>query len=1120
MKFVLFCLILLITGDSSPIYLTDVVGQISRVSTSPNDSFEWIIRPNVQLDSVMFVFNSIVINTAQLTIYDLNIESPLFSCAACGQLLPPIFTSRTGVVSIKLQGVSGTSFTSSSFSLQYVGQVSSGQTFSADYFRFQLNLFMGYGQLQPPLVGGQLLPKSANMTWLISVSAPTITFSLASLLFPSDSKTTITIYDGSSMSRPILFAGSASNQFSDYWISTTSSFALVILSNPEKDEKIQLKIDYFADMELYRCGSLNIPDTLVSNSMRITDGSKSTNNLRRGAYCEWLIKPIRSGPINLLFRWVSLKPGARVVVYDNSEPSGFALWDSLGTFTVVPPPIISTGDSLYITYSSNTLLASSFLGFQGDYYSGYQLTPGVGTKQEFYSMSSALGIRLPDRVSSVTQTKYASGFEYSYLIHPQSSTSSIILFFNSLSFPNCGDRLEIYDGRSPDPNNLLGVFCGITPYKWLYALSGQMLIRFIANSDNSRNASFDLSYYSDGPNYHCGFTTNPAILTSSSMIITDGSHSSEFMYPNEQCEWIISPNGENYGLFLYFERLNINGGGILRVYDGIESDANMLIDMNNARVVPVPVYSHLSNKVRIIFSTSSNTGPGTGFSLSYFSINSIHTGPGDDVIKLYSSSYSSLSLPKNIFTSQSVGTNYTWHINPLDSSDPIYFLFKFASISDCMESINVYKGSPTQRGSKIMTILCDSRTPYYWGSFVKVLEGEIVVEFQSSPLSSSLSPTESDFQLAYFTKDSASYQCGIARNPLRLNMFSYFISDGTKSNEKMQIGDHCEWIIEIDENYVVGLEFLFIDLNGGGKLWIYDGKSDDATMLWSCLDCINTPPLLISSDHYLFIRYISPKVQSSGLGLGFQGIYWSLERDSFEKPKNSLLLLPNGFSFSTNTPLYINQTDAWNLTLSEEFTSLIHYPSYQSLSDYSNFHLEDGRDALLMNELYPSSYRQYTCGVFESKKHATLTTSTTILNSSQSLDSYLSYHQSTMKMSEIFGSWTPVDNGNINIYPANSCVYILDSGPIIRSITINIEQFSKNTHGHLRIYGGLTGTDHLVANIFETRMKRSKILLPCGKGLIIIDSNSTNTSLPVDYGFRISYALNKDYGKDCKKYSK
>lgn len=1118
MKFLLFLLFFLQLVTGQTILLTNVVGGISRVINSPNDSFEWIIRPNVQLDYVMFIFNSIAINTAQLTIYDVNIESPLFTCSACGQLLPPIFTSKTGIVSIKLQGVAGTSFTSSSFILQYVGQVSSGQILKAEYFKFLVNLYMGYGQIIPPLVGGQILPKSSNMTWLINVPAPTITFSLASLRIPSNSQVTVTIYDGSSTSRPVIFAGSSSTQQSDYWISTTSSSALVVLFNPEKDEVMSLQLDYFADMELYRCGSLNIPDNLMSNSMRITDGSKSTNNLRRGAYCEWLIKPLQIGPVNLLFRWVSLKPGARVIVYDSPDTSGIVLWDSFGTFTVVPPPIISSGTSLYVTYTSNTLLASSFLGFQGDYYSGYHLTPGVGTKQEFYSMSSAIGLKLPDRLSSITQPNYKSGFDYSYLIQPQSTTSPIVLFFNYLSFPDCGDKLEVYDGRGVDPGKLLGVFCSATPYRWLYAPSGQMLIRFTANFDSSRNASFDLSYYSDGPNYHCGFTTNPAIITSISRIITDGSHSSEPIYANQQCEWIVSPIGENYGIFLYFERLNINGGGLLKIYDGEEADTNLLISMKSARVVPVPIYTQRSHKVKIVYSSSSTPGIGTGFSLSYFSINSYHTGPGDDVIKIYSSSYASLTLPKNVVTKKSIGTNYTWYINPSDSSDPIYFLFKTASISNCMESIIVYEGSPTVKTSKILTISCSGVNPSYrWGSLVKVQNGEMVVDFISSTISTSLSPTESDFQLAYFSTNGASFQCGIARNPLRLNLFSYFISDGTKIDEKMQIGDSCEWIIEIERNYIVAIEILFIDLRGGGKLWFFDGISDTASILWSCFDCINTPPLLLSTNNELFIRYTSPTVNSMGIGFGFQAIYWSLERDSYISPADSLLLLPRGFSFSTKVPLFINQTDAWNLTLSEDLTTLIHYPSYKTESEYSDLDIEDSRNPFL-KELYSSYHRQYTCGVIYNQR-STLKTSTTLLHSSQSMNKYLAYTNDTkITISQINGAWTQGNDADI-LFPTNACVYLLDSGSIIRSITLNVEQFTANTVGHLRIYGGITGTDRLVVDLFQTRNKKLKILLPCGKGLVIIDSNSTNSSLPVDYGFRISYALNKDFGKACKKYS-
>jgi hypothetical protein len=857
----------------------------------------------------------------------------------------------------------------------------------------------------------------------------------------------------------------------------------------------------------------------------------------------------------LLLRWVSLRPGARVTVYDSSDTSGYVLWNSVNAFAIVPPPILSTGNSLYITYTSNTLLASSFLGFQGDYYTAYSLTPGAGTRQEFYSMSSAIGIRLPDRLSTITQPKYVASFEYSYLIQPQSSSSPVMLFFNSLNFPNCGDRLEIYDGKVIDSSKLLGVFCSVTtPYQWLLAPSGQMLIRFIANADESRNASFDLSYYSDGPNYHCGFTTNPAILRATSMLITDGSQSSEVIYSNQYCEWIISPNGDNHGLFLYFDRLDISAGGELIIYDGTEYGANVLLQISGATVVPVPVFSDQSTSVRVVFSTSSAIGIGTGFSLAYYSMNYLHTGPGDDVIKIFSSSYSSLTLPRDIHTRQFISSNYTWHINPTnaagagagggdDDDEPLYLLVQNASIEDCLESILVSQGNPRARGPLILEVSCNNRISppgYEWGSWIKVTGPEMVVDFISkASVSNSLTTTKSDFNLAYFTKGGESFQCGIARNPLKLTLTSYFISDGSKSKEKMHLGEVCEWMIEIagEDNFLV-FEMLSIDLRGGGQLWIFDGLNDTSTILWSCLDCVNIPPLLFTSRNQLFIRYRSPTMSSNQIGLGFQGLYWSFSKESndFDLNSDSLLLLPTGISFSPKVPRYLNETIAWNLQLSEEreYTTLTSYPSYQSTPTLSSLVMRDGRNSETMTELFQRNHQQFSCGIIEGGiMSANLQSPFSIsLSSSQTSSLYVSYNQTNKILSHLTGLWgtesfrNTMEGSSNLVRTPDTCVYILDTGQSIpRSITLNIEQFVSKSTGHLRVYGGVTGTDRLLVDLFETRTKVMKLQLPCGKGLIIIDSNSssanTSTAPMVDFGFRISYAMNNfDNGKACKKYSK
>jgi hypothetical protein len=322
---------------------------------------------------------------------------------------------------------------------------------------------------------------------------------------------------------------------------------------------------------------------------------------------------------------------------------------------------------------------------------------------------------------------------------------------------------------------------------------------------------------------------------------------------------------------------------------------------------------------------------------------------------------------------------------------------------------------------------------------------------------------------------------------------------------------------------LVVFEMLSVDLSGGGQLWIFDGLNDDSTLLWSCLSCALNPPLLFASANALFIRYRSPTIQSGDLGFGFQGLYWALSVESSGSTGlDSLLLLPHGLSFSAEVPHRLNETIGWNLIVTEESSTLAHYPFYQlTPSPTAPSDVTDGRDPNSMRELYRKENQQYSCGILKGGQ-ATIVSSSTTLSSSQSSAVYFSYNSTQRQTSSLHGSWTDLGGNDGGVAPSETCVYLLDSGPVIGSITVNVEQFVSPSVGHLRVYGGVSGTDRLLVDLFESRTKNLRLLLPCGKGLIIIDSNSSlpgASHISVDYGFKISYSLNEDSGKACRKYS-
>ena len=890
---------------------------------------------------------------------------------------------------------------------------------------------------------------------------------------------------------------------------------------------------------------------LESNSMTITDGSKSNKLMRRGESCEWHIMPLSESRITLLMNWVSLKPGARVVVYDNSEDSGVVLWDSAGTFTTVPPPLTSSRNSLYVVYTGNSQLATGYFGFNGDYYSRRADSAGIGSKQELYSMSSAIGISLPDMETG----KYRVSSSYSFLLKPLQSTGSLYVVINVLNISDCDDSIRVYDGTS-NTSPLLQTLCGSSaPIKWIEATSGSALLEFSSDSDQERSGQFDFSFFSDGTNYHCGFPTNPAVLISQSMTLTDGSSSTESLYGSQYCEWVIEPDN-SHGLVLYFERLDLRGGGALKVYDGDGVDAPKLLDISSVAAIPVMISSILSNKMKIVYSSASqpegSQPAGMGFSATYFNINEDVSGPGlDDIIKLYSSSSNSFTLPIPAQGHFPFANNYTFLIRPPALNGSLYIQVLNISITDCDESLEIYSEDKTELLMKFTCDHSDSHIEKLTGFWLEVAKGSAIVEFHSPPppygVESNLKLaryTFSNFDIAYFS-EGPSQHCGVKSNPAILSASSMPFSDGSGYDQQMHGGDVCEWLIknpyddEGDEisNYVI--EFSSNDLRGGGQLYVYDGSSDKDNLLWSCRDCNEIPQSLVTSSDVAFIRYVSPPEANINdelvwIGDGFHANYWAIKKSNgttidVTTDDYKLMSLPVGYTFHSDT--MPNETDGWLLGISDEESSLFFAPSYsyESVDTFNNT-VKDLTylDYSAKKDKPPAA----SCGFVQSSQPTTLQTSNFRAAANQWTRAVANTISSKKRILEISESYDASSFNHENltvdknpVIAASSCTYVIDTGASMQSASIWVKGLNTRVSGRLRVYGGVYGHDAELFNEAGTVNGFIGFFLPCGRGTIMLDSNMNGTELstdsPLDYYFEMTYKLTPgDHGTDCARYSK
>lgn len=365
-------------------------------SSEATKTDSWLIKPNSPSTTsrLEFVFESMTIYNLEVRIYDsiyFGTGKYIFTCISCENYIPPPFYSTTGEVYVTAEGVLGNNFQATSFTLRYRAITTGSAVAAMNMSSVQLN--MGYGKIYPRLTDG-VVYKKTQQSWMISEGSKPITLSFDSFSFGTSCVAYLRIYDALTTSGNILFEGCVNSHKPGYWITSTTGSALVLLTNPSSttDATLDFKISFYADVELYNCGSLLSPDVITDNSFIISDGSAAANTMRRGKSCLWTISPSSAGTVTLFVHWVSIKAGGTVKVYDGDSVSGTVLWDCEGPTYTTPPPLQSSGGNLYISYVTNTQLSTNYYGFFGTYQTNYLGSSGVGNKYSLLSMSSAVDL--------------------------------------------------------------------------------------------------------------------------------------------------------------------------------------------------------------------------------------------------------------------------------------------------------------------------------------------------------------------------------------------------------------------------------------------------------------------------------------------------------------------------------------------------------------------------------------------------------------------------------------------------------------------------------------------------------------------------------------------------------
>jgi hypothetical protein len=1191
--FTLLILLSLVGGQKTQT-LTQLMGSIQGSIVTPAQSFVWTISPSAPSTTIQLVFESVSIQAAELRIADSSKQSSgiyLWNCAQCGSSIPPPIYSSTSSVTITMVGVGGIAFLPSAFSLKYVA-------FPVNYVNIpsniSINLNMGNSEIRPFSSSGRIPPNSIQ-TWRINQNTKSLlTFMISGFSLMNSCEDSLEIYDNWNINKATVLYSGCNTRLYQPWIYSATGMALVVFKTGASVSTSDFLISYFAKVPLFHCGSFLDPSLLTGASMIVSDGSGEGNLMRRGETCNWNISPLVSGSVSLILSEVSLMFGSSVIIYDSNEPKGTILWNGDGATTTIPPIITSSKKSLFISYASSTSNPVIYKGFYGDFYSNFLGSIGSGRTNSSLMMSSLI-----DLVPPGDGNQYTTGVNYSWIIQPP--VGSMIFTFSELKLANPGDSLVLYDGLEPLDNRLLGIYSGLSlpPTQWFETTEDAALLVYRSASNQNAIGNFKLSYYSDGPNYHCGFIRNPAVMTMSSWTITDGSHSAEGVYPDQHCEWNIQPPNSK-GIYIFFNRFNLFNGELLIYLKDVTSTTQLYVRISQTSAVPSPIYIPVSTIGIVYQSTSSAYG--RGFSLTYYGVEKdtvvrpsldsfdgresyyqIVSFPGNNKVDYVSSIAYSLKKSEMMSNTIYSTTNLTWNIVPSNSKGRIYFAITELLLSACVNGqLSFYDSVSTTNldvtmGNLLYSLCADNNqykavmSPYKW---IASTSNNAMIQYTTSNATVG-NQVENDFEFSYYS-DGNNYHCGFINNPMKLTAPSMIFTDGSSTSQAMSPNSRCDWLIqpEIYGNYnstirsldgqtkkesgdfTTVIEFVSCDLKGG-ELFIYGKKptnslrnytdTSDDILLWSCVGCSIIPrPILIHSMETIYIKFRTLDLPGS-LGDGFLAFYWTTTVEDWRSSSassseidNSLVLeLPDKVTIDNSIN---NYTTAYHFVVNTPNVSQFSFLSSnlpQQTQLVNEKEVFDGRSSV-SEEFQSLTTKPHSCGMINVPSQP---------NDGNKLDempivnlfnrnnfyyhltqSYSNYLSSSIEKKVIKGY--SVNSNQNNDYNQNTssdfhmspvCKYWFENEGK-QAIMISILELDLTKNGRLRIYSGLTGADSLFYDSNHQKAYPTRnITLPCGKGLILIESMATNKSIPdlVDYGIRFNYQLvAHDRGHACEAYCK
>lgn len=334
-------------------------------------------------------------------------------------------------------------------------------------------------------------------------------------------------------------------------------------------------------------GNTNITDCTGT----ITDGSAG-QNYNNSQSCSWLISPTGAETVTLTFTDFDTEADYDFVkIYDGTSASATLLGSFSGSS--LPPPITSSGPSLYITFISDTYVTGA--GFDVNYSCNLPvLCSGPAT------INNCSGT-----ITDGSGTgNYANNMNCSWYIAPSDGLPIVLTFveFNT----QATDLLKVYNGANASAP-LLGTFSGSTLPSAVTASSGIMYIEF--TTDGSGTAAGWKTTYACTPQQCSG----PVTISTCSGNFSDGSGSNNYTN-NLSCSWLLAPTGATTVTLTFLSFSTELDYDFVKIYDGSNSSAPLLGSYSGTTLPPVLTSSGATLFVQF---TSDQSVVGGGFTASY-----------------------------------------------------------------------------------------------------------------------------------------------------------------------------------------------------------------------------------------------------------------------------------------------------------------------------------------------------------------------------------------------------------------------------------------------------------------------------------------------------------------------